>query len=76
MSRQYKNGKCSCWAAIEKKLEETDDAIDYSFSMDGRVYLQISTFRVRGRGRPQAIVATYCPVCGEKLKQAPPTRTG
>lgn len=68
MSRQYKNGKCSCWAKLDKKLEEADCAVDYGFDFSGKTYMAIRTFRTKGRKPPVSVFAAYCPFCGEKLK--------
>lgn len=57
-SRQFKNGKCSCWDKVEKKLKEEGCRLDYGFSFTGHPYLKVSTERVDGKRRPA--IPVFC----------------
>ena len=70
MSKQYKNGKCSCWKAVEKKLATYGTGLTTSFTFDGYTYLNIQTCKLdMSPGLPKSIFASYCPFCGGKLKR-------
>lgn len=70
MSRQFKNGKCSCWKKIDKQLREDDSCLDFSWDFSGKTYLNIATHRTDGNRRKTAkrVLASYCPFCGSKLE--------
>ena len=72
MSRQLKNGKCSCWAEVNKQLDKqgTNSELSQSFTFTGHHYLQVRTEnKVKSRKSPKTVLASYCPFCGEKLKE-------
>lgn len=70
MSRQMKNGKCSCWKTIDKKLSEHNTRLSQSFTFTGHLYLNVGTENIeKSRKSPKTVIASYCPFCGEKLKE-------
>ncbi len=72
MSRQFKNGKCSCWDQVNKKLDEAgaNAELVQSFSFTGHHYLQVKTDnKNKSRKAPKTVLASYCPFCGKKLKE-------
>jgi hypothetical protein len=69
MTRQFKNGTCSCWKPFQKKLDEQGTDLELAFSLSGKVYLQVQTMRTDGQRKPPVrVVCSHCPFCGEKLK--------
>lgn len=71
MSRQFKNGKCSCWNDVDKQLDKAgaNARLALSFSLNGHHYLQVKTENVNtSRKAPKTVIASYCPFCGTKLK--------
>lgn len=77
MSRQYNDGRCSCWKRVDKLLGERDGAkLSITFTLTGHHYLQVKTEKIsKSRKAPKLILASYCPFCGEKLKEPKPCRT-
>lgn len=70
MSKQAKNGRCSCWDQVNKSLEETGDELTKWFSFSGHHYLEIATSKiVKSRKKPKRVFASFCPMCGAKLKE-------
>lgn len=70
MSRQYKDGSCSCWKSVNKTLEELGGRLSERFSLSGHRYLSIETEKINSSNRNKpAAVASYCPFCGNKLKE-------
>jgi hypothetical protein len=71
MTRQFKNGSCSCWRQCDKELAKGGTELDVAFSWDGHQYLPIKTIRIDGkRNPPKTVLCSYCPFCGAKLKEA------
>jgi hypothetical protein len=69
MSRQYKNGRCTCWAKCDKELVKHGTRLATAFSFSGKHFLELGTERTDGRRKPaKRIVCSYCPFCGAKLK--------
>jgi hypothetical protein len=69
MSRQFKDGRCSCWKKVNENLDEFGTCLSLAFSMTGHIYLEIGTERSDGQpGSARSLVASYCPFCGAKLK--------
>jgi len=69
MSKQYKNGRCSCWKSINETLRKEGSQLGFSFTMTGHEYLQVTTENVgKSRKKPSIVVASHCPFCGSKLK--------
>ncbi len=70
MTRQLKNGSCSCWKTINKQLVEHNTRLSESFTFSGHTYLQIATEKIDSKVRKptKLMLASYCPFCGSKLK--------
>jgi hypothetical protein len=69
VSRQFKNGTCSCWKKVDANLGEKGTRLERLFSIGDHQYLAIATERMDGkRSPPRRIVASFCPFCGSKLK--------
>ena len=69
MSKQLKNGKCSCWKPIDNELEKNGCGIDYSWDFSGKTYIKVATHRTDNKRKPpMSLYASFCPFCGEKLK--------
>jgi hypothetical protein len=73
MAKQYKNGKCSCWAKVDRELQKHGCKLSTGFSFDGHNYLSVETYRVQAETRrrvvaPKKVYASFCPFCGGKLK--------
>lgn len=72
VSRQLKNGKCTCWAKVDKELDKqgTTSELAQSFTFTGHHYLQVKTEnKNKLRKSPTTVFASYCPFCGKKLKE-------
>ena len=71
MSRQLKNGKCSCWAKVNKELGKHETALTYAWGMGGTTYLEVATHYdgEKNRGIAKKMFASFCPFCGGKLKR-------
>ena len=70
MSRQFKNGSCSCWKDVDKQLskQETGSELDLFFTFSGRVYVKVATYRTDNKRKPpKTVLASFCPFCGKKL---------
>ena len=77
MSRQTKNGQCSCWKDVDKQLEaaNANARLVQSFTFTGHHYLQVKTENLnKSRKAPKTVIASYCPFCGKKLKE--PKKSG
>ena len=73
MSKQHKNGSCSCWDQVDQTLAEQNTRIGRSFGgLTGRHYIMIVSEKVdtKKRGKPRSIMASFCPFCGKKLKSS------
>ena len=69
MSKQFKNGTCSCWEQCNRELAKHNARLSGSFSLSGHDYLNVATENiVKSRNRPKTVVASYCPFCGKKLR--------
>lgn len=69
MSRQFKNGTCSCWKQVDEQLGKEGTALVKAVSFMGQLFLELRTERIdEKRKPPHRIVATFCPFCGKKLK--------
>lgn len=69
MSRQFKNGTCSCWRKVNNTLKEHNTQLSQSFTISGHMYLNVATEKIeKSRKQPKAIIASFCPFCGQKLK--------
>ena len=71
MSRQFKNGKCSCWDRLNKILKGHNAELDISFNFIGEHFLNITTNKINSRlkGNKKRVFASFCPFCGCKLKR-------
>jgi len=70
MSRQFKDGRCSCWKQVNDELEKHGTLLATSFTLSGHEFLNIETERTDGKRKPpKRIVASFCPFCGQKLKE-------
>lgn len=65
MSKQYKNGTCSCWKQVDDQIPE-GESLDVGFNLSGHEFLKIATHRA-DKKRKSNIYASYCPFCGKKL---------
>ena len=69
MTRQYKDGSCSCWKRFEKELDKYGSAFEFAFTITGKHYLEIKTIRTDGKRKPPwRVVCAFCPFCGSELK--------
>jgi len=69
VSRQFKNGTCSCWKPLQKELGKQGTGLELAFSLTGKFYLQVQTMRTDGKRKPPVrVVCSHCPFCGAKLK--------
>ena len=73
MSKQQKNGKCSCWASVNRRLKssETELSLSFTWTNPTHYYLQVATERTDGNNRKKkkTVLASYCPFCGKKLTE-------
>lgn len=72
MSKQYKNGKCSCWRKIDKELSKYNTTLSYVYHFDGGVSLLVATHKTsdaKPGNRARSVLASYCPFCGGKLNK-------
>ena len=70
MSRQFKNGTCSCWKQVDKLLDKEGTALVKTLTFHGHQYMELLTERIdQRRTQPKRIVASFCPFCGKKLNE-------
>lgn len=69
MSRQFKNGKCSCWQQVDARLKKEGSSLARAFNFAGQEFLEVKTQRDDEKRKPPArIVCSFCPFCGSQLK--------
>jgi hypothetical protein len=77
---KYRSGRCPCWDHVEEMLSRNNRqlvyrepyAADASGWLPHQVYLEIASQLIDEsleEVEPAAVVATYCPFCGEMLKE-------
>jgi hypothetical protein len=68
VSKQFKNGRCSCWKQVDDELGKKGVQLAKAFNLAGHEFLEIKTERTDGkRKQPHRIVCSFCPFCGSKL---------
>ena len=73
MSRQFKNGTCSCWKQVDERLSKEGTALVKALTFHGHQYLELWTERIDTKRKPpHRVVASFCPFCGSKLKETKP----
>lgn len=73
MSRQFKNGACSCWKQVDEKLSKEGAELAKAVSFTGHLFLELRTERIDDKRKPpRRIVASFCPFCGKRLKEPKP----
>lgn len=69
---------CDCIREIDEHLEKYNTKLGAAIGIRDRqlvlfgVYIETYKIETKRRGRPKAIVASYCPFCGEKYQNAAP----
>lgn len=78
MSKQFRNGACSCWPSVDYRLEKQGGCLDTSLDMEGHVYLNVGTCAVFGKPQRKVprVVASFCPFCGKPLVAARKSKKG
>lgn len=69
---------CGCIEKINERLKEFNTEINVPFwSSSGFLAPFIETRKLddKKRGKPRAVVASYCPLCGEKYPQSTAAET-
>ena len=62
---------CGCISDVDNKLREYNSALVTTlFANPERVVIQTGKVNEKRRGKPMAVVATYCPFCGERYAQS------
>lgn len=62
---------CRCIEQLDKKLEEYNTQVNVSISLNGgsaQIYLDTFKRDKTKRGNAMKLLATYCPICGEKYE--------
>ena len=61
-----------CIEKVDQMLKEYNTGLTLCFGIDGNVDILVSTHQLKkGRGQRKCVsmCATYCPFCGDKLRQ-------
>lgn len=60
---------CDCMEATNKMLREDHNTIlSFTFGTPSRTVLSTMKFDEKKRGKPVAMIASFCPFCGEKYE--------
>lgn len=61
---------CDCISLVNEQLKKHNTLLNvtFPFSMTGDMRVVLSTVKYddKKRGRPKTMIASYCPICGEK----------
>lgn len=71
-TKQYKDGRCSCWRKVNKELDRVNAMLLLTFGLDrlSHHYIGIATVDAKTLKPSAPVLALFCPFCGGKLKSA------
>lgn len=60
---------CNCKDEVNAWLAQHNTRLDFNYMNEGDIFIKTIKVNEGKRGRPAAMLATYCPFCGVKIKE-------